>query len=197
MLTGSGAKAFVEQDHDSHITVHMNFLQGLNDDAMQVVGMVMQAHLAEHYALMYYNEMSAQAMQMGVQLPPPTFMDEEETDEEEIPPEVEVILSQVAAQIPPMQLMPPDEGGPDQEQAEFEAEEQRKQAAFEAEEERKAVAFEAEQERQDQAVDNKATRDLGATLTDEERKEEAHQRQLARDAERERRLNKEKAKGAA
>jgi hypothetical protein len=175
-MTGRPSKAFVEQDHDAHIAVHMNLLAGLNQDAMAIVAGPIQAHLAEHYAFKYYNEVNAQ---LGNQLPPPTWMDAG-GDEAELPPEADAIIAQAAAQIPPIQIMPPDEEGPGAEQAAFEAEEQRKQAAFEADEQRKQLAFEAEQARKDQLVDFDADRKVALAFTDEERKEERHRLELAR-----------------
>lgn len=198
-LTGGGAKAYVEQDHDSHIAVHMTFMEGLNDDAMPIVMPPMQAHLAEHYALKYWREMSQNIMeQTGEQIPPPTFMDKnaEKEDEEEMPIEADQMISQIAAQMPPIQLMPQEEDGPDAEQAEFEAEQQRKQMAFEAEEQRKQQAFDAEQERKDMAVDMDAERKIALGLTDDERKEEQHQQAL-RHKEREARLAKDKQRSKA
>ena len=191
-MTGGGSKAFVEQDHEAHIQVHMAFLSGLNEDALPIVGPPMQAHLAEHYALKYYNEMN---IQFGGQLPPPTFMDDNQ--EEELPIEVDVMISQAAAQMPPIQLMPPKE--PDDGQAEFAAEEQRKQQAWEADQVRRQKDFDAEQERKDRAVDLEAERRLALGLTDEERKEEQHAAELRRKeaAARIDRLNKDKGKGGS
>jgi hypothetical protein len=185
LLTGSGAKAFVEQDHEAHITVHMNFVQGLNTEALALVMPIMQAHLAEHYALKYYNEMNQQTIQMtGQALPPPTFMDEEiESDDEEMEVEVELMISQIAAQLPPVQLMPPSPEETDEDEEEFAAEEERKSRAYDAEEGRKAQAFEAEQQRLDDAANKDATRKLTGVMTDESRKEETHQQQTRRDGE--------------
>lgn len=177
--------------------VHMNFLQGLNEDAMPVVMPIMQAHLAEHYALKYFNEMSRNVFELtGQQLPPPTFMDEEGDEEDEIDPEVDAIISQIAAQMPPIQIMPPseDEGG--DEQAEFEAEEARKQQAWVADEKRKADSFAAEQERLDSKVDRDGDRADAVAAVDTERKEETHQQVLSQADEKgkqERRLAKDKA----
>ncbi len=191
MMIGQGAKAFVEQDHEAHIAVHMSFLQGINDDAMAIVGPMMQAHLAEHYALKYYNEMNAMFLQQtGQPLPPPSFMDEEQSDEDEIDPQVEEIISQIAAGMPPIQIMPPTEDGPSQEQVEHEQKMQREQEAFEAEEERKTVAFNNDQDRKDQEADRDADRQTGRMLTEEERKEESHRREM----ERQKRLDKDRSK---
>ncbi len=167
MLTGQGTKAFVEQDHDAHIQVHMAFLGEMNDDAMPVVGPAMQAHLAEHYALKYYNQMN---VQMGGELPPPFFM--EDTQEEELPVEVEQAISAMAAQIQIEKLMPPSK--PAEGEDEHQAKMRRDQEEFEADEKRKKTAFEAEQQRKDEEVDLQSDRDLIAMVTDEARHEETH-----------------------
>jgi hypothetical protein len=169
----------------------MAFMQGLNEDALPIVAPAMQAHLAEHYALKYYREMAQQIFDAtGEMIPPPTFMDGNE-DEEDMPDEISNMIAQVAAQMPPIQLMPPTEDGPDAEQQAFEAEEQRKEVAFQTEQDRVARAFEADQERKDRAVDYEADRKLALAVTDEERKEIEHSQRLRQQA-REARLKNDK-----
>jgi len=68
MLQGQSSQAFVDQDHDAHIQVHMNFVNGLLPEAMEQLGPIMQAHMAEHISYKYWVEMNRQ---MGGQLPPP------------------------------------------------------------------------------------------------------------------------------
>jgi hypothetical protein len=174
IMIGSGARAYPEQDHDAHIAVHTQFMEGLNEEAMPMVAPVMQGHLAEHYALKYYNEMQRQS---GGQLPPPSFMS---SDEEEIDPQTEIAISQLAAQIPPIQIMPPSEEGPDAEEAEFQAEEARKQRAFEADEERKQRAFQSDQSRKEQQIQAEIERKDREALAEIGREEEAHKREMAR-----------------
>jgi hypothetical protein len=163
ILIGSPAVCFPEQDHDAHIAVHMNFLQGLNEQALEMAGPAMQAHLAEHFALKYYVAMAQQMQQAGIQLPPPAFMSGEE--QEEIDPQVETMIAQMAAQLPPMQIMPPDPPKPDPE-AEFQAEERRKEEAFAADEERKSRAFDADQVRKDSLTSTDAERKMLASAVD-------------------------------
>lgn len=143
MLTGEAVRAFVEQDHDAHIQVHMNFANGLNEQAMEVMGPMMQAHLAEHYALKYFTEVNRQ---LGGQLPELGAYDEEG---KEMPPEMDQAIAQAAAQLPQIQLMPPDEGSPDIEQMEFEAEQRRKDEEHLREMERKDEAALADIERKE------------------------------------------------
>jgi len=154
MLTGRPAKAFVEQDHDAHIAAHMNFMAGLNKDALQIVGMPMQAHLAEHYAMKYYVQMNRMA---NGQLPPLQL--DAAGEEAELPPEADAMMSQFAAQAGPIQLMPPDEEGPDAEQQAAMAEEQRKQMAFEAEQARKQQEHELELQRSQEKFEAELERD--------------------------------------
>lgn len=57
ILTGKPVTAFPEQDHRAHMQVHMQFMSGIPDPALlQQVTPVMQAHMAEHYAYQYRNE---------------------------------------------------------------------------------------------------------------------------------------------
>ena len=87
-------KAFLYQDHQAHITVHMNAMKdpkiaaliGQNPQA-QAIGAAAMAHIQEHLAFEYRKQMEAQ---MGITLP---------TDEEEdgIPKDIEIQISQMAS----------------------------------------------------------------------------------------------------
>lgn len=111
MLKGKPMKAFISQDHDAHISVHQSFLQdpniaqtiGQNPMANQMIA-AMQAHIAEHLGYHYRQEIEKQ---MGVTLPSP---------EEQLPPEVEVQLSQLIAQAG-KQLLEENKGEAAQQQA--------------------------------------------------------------------------------
>jgi hypothetical protein len=89
-------KAFLYQDHQAHITVHMNAMKdpkmaaliGQNPQA-QAIGAAAMAHIQQHLAFEYRKQME-QLMQ--VQLPNP------EDSEEHIPRDQEVQLSIMAAQ---------------------------------------------------------------------------------------------------
>jgi hypothetical protein len=90
-------KAFLYQDHQAHIQVHMSAMQ--DPKIMQLVGMnpmapqiqaAMMAHINEHIAFEYRKQME---LRMGVELPAPG----EET-EQGIPEGMEVRISQLAAQ---------------------------------------------------------------------------------------------------
>ena len=93
------AKAFIYQDHEAHIRVHMNLLQdprmqqmiGQNPNAPRMQAAA-QAHIAEHLAFAYRARME---QAMGVALPPPNM---------KMPEEFEVELARVAAQASDMVL---------------------------------------------------------------------------------------------
>lgn len=93
ILMSKPVKAFVQQDHQSHIMVHQSFMQdpkigmllGQNPNA-QVMFNAMQAHIAEHAAYAY----RAQIQQaLGVELPDPN---------EAMEPEAEFALAGLLAQ---------------------------------------------------------------------------------------------------
>ncbi len=86
-------KAFVYQDHESHIKVHMAASQdpviqqlvGQSPKAQQIQA-AMAAHIAEHVAYAYRQKIE---QQLGIALPP---------EDDKLPPEVEIGLSQMMAQ---------------------------------------------------------------------------------------------------
>ena len=92
VINGKPVKAFIYQDHEAHIQVHMNAMQdpkvaqlmGQNPNA-QAMQAAMQAHIAEHLAFEYRRQVEEQA---GVPLPPPNA----EMDEE-----IEIAISRLAA----------------------------------------------------------------------------------------------------
>jgi hypothetical protein len=90
-------KAFYYQDHQAHIAVHMAAMQdpkimqlvGQSPMAQQI-GAAMQAHIAEHLGYEYKKQME---MRMGIELPRTN-----EEEDEGIPEQMEVEISQRAAQ---------------------------------------------------------------------------------------------------
>jgi hypothetical protein len=96
-------KAFLYQDHQAHIQVHMNAIKdpkmaamiGQNPNA-QAIGAAAMAHISQHLAFQYRKQME---QLMGIQLPPM-----EEDDPEGIPREMEVQISAMAAQASNMLL---------------------------------------------------------------------------------------------
>jgi hypothetical protein len=99
ILTGKPVKAFLYQDHEAHIRVHMSAMQdpkimqmvGQNPQAQQLMGAA-QAHLMEHIAFEYRKQIEKQ---LGSTLPPPPDKD---NDESYLPEAVEIQISQLAAQ---------------------------------------------------------------------------------------------------
>jgi hypothetical protein len=98
LLNMKPVKAFLYQDHQAHIAVHMSAMQDpkimqlvQQSPTAQAIGAAMTAHISEHVAYEYRKQME---MQMGMELPP----DNEQYEEEGIPEELEVRISQLAAQ---------------------------------------------------------------------------------------------------
>jgi hypothetical protein len=102
MFMGKPTKAFMYQDHTAHIGVHMAAMQdpkmaalmGQNPNA-QGIQAAFSAHLMEHMAYQYRKDIEKQ---LGASLPsPPDFLGEDE-DVGYLTPEVEVQVSQLAAE---------------------------------------------------------------------------------------------------
>lgn len=95
-FTGKPMKAFIYQDHEAHIATHQNFMQdpqtaailGQNPQAQAIMG-ALQAHLAEHFAFKYRQQIE---QQLGAPLP--YLKDDDET----LPEEYEVQISRLVAQ---------------------------------------------------------------------------------------------------
>ena len=96
VLTNKPLKAFIYQDHESHIIAHTNFMKdpltaqviGQNPQA-QLMAAALNAHIAEHFGFKYRQMME---QQLGAPLP---YLKE---DDETIPEEYEVQLSRLVAQ---------------------------------------------------------------------------------------------------
>lgn len=84
VINGKPVKAFLYQDHQAHIMVHMSAMQdpkvqqlmGQNPNAQAMVA-AMNAHVAEHLAFEYRKQIEEQA---GVPLPPPNSDMDEQTE---------------------------------------------------------------------------------------------------------------------
>jgi hypothetical protein len=99
LLMSKPVKAFLYQDHQAHITVHMSAMQDpkimqllQNNPMVQQIQAAAMAHINEHIAYEYRKQMEAR---MGIQLPAP---DKESDDQVGIPENMEVQISQMAAQ---------------------------------------------------------------------------------------------------
>ena len=75
MLNNEPVKAFEYQDHEAHIRVHMSAIQDpelaqmgeSNPQGMQLLQAALEAHVREHLAFQYRDEIE---MELGVELPP-------------------------------------------------------------------------------------------------------------------------------
>ena len=111
IINGKPVKAFMEQDHQAHIAVHMAMMQdpklqqmlGQNPNA-QAMQAAMMAHINEHVAFDYRRQIEEQA---GVPLPNPG---------DELSPQLEQQLSQLMAAAA-QQLLQKDQAEAQQQQA--------------------------------------------------------------------------------
>jgi hypothetical protein len=93
ILMAKPVKAFMYQDHEAHIAVHMAAIQDPKISAMmgqnpmaQTIMAAAAAHITEHVAFQYRREIEKQ---LGTSLPHP---------EEQLPEDIEVTLSRLTAQ---------------------------------------------------------------------------------------------------
>ena len=99
ILSNKPVKAFVYQDHQAHIAVHMSAMQdpkiqsivGMNPQAAQALQAAMMAHVFEHLGMEYRKQVE---QTMGQTLPPYN----EDADEVQMAPDMEIKVSQMAAQ---------------------------------------------------------------------------------------------------
>lgn len=102
IMRGKPVKAFLYQDHEAHLAVHMAAMQdpkiaaimGQNPQAQTIMGAANE-HLMEHVAFQYRKELEKQ---LGASLPPPPDFDGDDKELGHLAPEIEVQLSQLAAQ---------------------------------------------------------------------------------------------------
>jgi hypothetical protein len=187
-LVGSAATVYPLQDHEAHIAVHMNFAEqqaAENPDLVANLEPVIQAHVMEHKAYVYRQQVEAE---LGTQLPYINLDDP--SDNEDLPPELEKLISQAVAkklQPPPPPAPTPEEqaeqdeakrqederdlevigkiergraesaAGIDRKDEESEAEQERKDKESTAEGKRKDTESRAEVRRQDKLARAKAT----------------------------------------
>ena len=115
VLNGKPVKAFIAQDHEAHLAVHMAAMkdpklaqimgQNPQAQALQAAGM---AHIMEHVAFAYRNQIE---QQLGASLPSP---------EDNLKPEIENQLSRLVAQAA-QQLLQKNSGEMAQQQAQQQA----------------------------------------------------------------------------
>jgi hypothetical protein len=102
ILLGKPIKAFVDQDHDSHIAVHLQFIQdptlGGNPGAAQLQP-VLIAHIAEHIAFLYRLRMQKAVGMSGIQMPPLPDIRDPKFKFADVPPELDNAIAERAAQV--------------------------------------------------------------------------------------------------
>ena len=99
VMYGKPIRAFPEQDHESHIAVHMQFLQdpslGGNQGAKGLIP-ILVAHIAEHIALLYRQRMQSS---INMNLPDIPNLRDPKFKFNDIDPQLDMIISQKAAQV--------------------------------------------------------------------------------------------------
>jgi hypothetical protein len=105
ILKSKPVKAFLYQDHQAHITVHMSAMQspevqqvlqqsmGQNPQALQALQAAMSAHINEHLGYEYRKQIE---QMMGKDIP--SYGDDDEDNQITIPEEMEIQISKMAAQ---------------------------------------------------------------------------------------------------
>ena len=121
VLSGKPVKAFISQDHQAHITVHMSAMQDPKIQALlqqnpmaQQMQAAMMAHINEHLGFEYRRQIE---QQLGMQLPPQL---DESGEETQMSPEVEARLSPLLAQAA-QQLLQKNQSEVQQQQAQQQA----------------------------------------------------------------------------
>lgn len=172
-MVGKPTKVYPEQDHQAHIAIHTNFAQtqaATNAQLYKNIDPAVQAHIMEHMAYAYREDVEAQ---LGIKLP---YVDlDDEDSREEMPAELERIVSQqVAARLKPPPPPPEQAGEAQQVLDEAQAKEDaadllaigkmqresishkqktaHEEDAFKREQERKQREFEAEERRKERAA---------------------------------------------
>ena len=99
LMYGKPIRAFPEQDHDSHIAVHMQFISDpslAGNPGARSMQPLLIAHIAEHIALLY-----RQRMQSSINMSLPNMPDvrDPKFKFEDIDPKLDMIISQRAAEV--------------------------------------------------------------------------------------------------
>ncbi len=99
LMYGKPIRAFPEQDHDSHIAVHMQFISDpslAGNPGARAMQPLLIAHIAEHIALLY-----RQRMQSSINMSLPNMPDvrDPKFKFDDIDPKLDMIISQRAAEV--------------------------------------------------------------------------------------------------
>ena len=151
LLMGRPIKAYVDQDHPSHISVHMGQMQGLPQQNQPL----MQAHLFEHMAMEQYKKFAS----MGLPLPALDWgAEKKEPMMPQMSPEQENQLAVASAQAMKQILdeaqakAAQEEAAKNGPQADPAQQAQAKQALYQQAQQQKDEAFQKEQGRKDAAL---------------------------------------------
>ena len=99
IMYGKPIRAFIEQEHEAHIAVHMQFIKDpslAGNAGAAAMQPILIAHIAEHVALLYRARMEAS---VGVPLPPVPDFGNKDYKVADINPELDRLISQRAAQV--------------------------------------------------------------------------------------------------
>jgi len=121
VMYGKPIRAFPEQDHDSHIAVHMQFLSDpslAGNPGARTMQPILIAHIAEHIALLY-----RQRMQNSINMTLPGMPDvrDPKFKFDDIDPALDIVISERAAEVvrqaPQMEAIKPLVAMADQQQS--------------------------------------------------------------------------------
>ena len=99
LMYGKPIRAFPEQDHDSHIAVHMQFIQDpslAGNPGAKTLQPMLIAHIAEHVALLYRQRMQSA---IGMELSQVPDLRDPKFKFEDIDPQLDMQISQKAAEV--------------------------------------------------------------------------------------------------
>ena len=99
LMYGKSIRAFPEQDHESHIAVHLQFIQDpslAGNPGASAMQPMLIAHIAEHIALLYRQKMEAG---IGIALPMLPNLRDPKFKFEDIDPQLDMMISQRAAEV--------------------------------------------------------------------------------------------------
>jgi hypothetical protein len=137
VLNGKPIKVFEDQDHAAHLAVHQQFMEdpryGGNPQAKEVLYPLMMAHMGQHMAFLYQQQMQAQVPE-GVPTSTGQFNEEfrdEETKEISIEQENRVAAAAAQAAQSLMGSMPPS---PEQQKMQMEQQKEQAQLQLKTEE---------------------------------------------------------------
>jgi hypothetical protein len=104
IMVGKPVNAFPEQDHMAHLQAHQTFMQGVPEKMQAALQGIMMAHMAEHYAYQYRNQIQQQTGPL-----PPLDLNQ---DIKDVSADVDAAISRAVAQVHPQMAQLPGMGPP-------------------------------------------------------------------------------------